>query len=117
MTKGQGFTAAGAVLLAGMMFRGSVGSGPPQGSDKPRETIPASAEKPATGEGPWLASCRYWAAVRTEVLPAAAKTAPQLNIKLSQTDTTFDATVSGSVDDAKNACTKSGDSWGIPVST
>jgi hypothetical protein len=117
MTKGQGYTTAGAVLLAGIMFRGPLSSGPPQSIDKPRETIPASAEKPATGEGPWLASCRYWAAVRTEALHAASKTAPQLNIKLNQTGTTFDAAVSGSVDDAKNTCAQGADSWGIPVST
>ena len=114
MTKGQGYTAAGAVLLAGVMFRGSLGSGPSQASDKPRETIPSSAEKPATGEGPWLASCRYRAAVRPEALPAAAKTTPQLHIKLNQTATTFDATVTGSVGDTTNACAQSGDGWGIP---
>lgn len=118
MTKGQSFTTAGAVLLAGVMFRGSLSSGPSQASGNPRETIPVSAaEKPASGEGPWLASCRYWATVRTEVLPAAAKTTPQLNIKLNQTETTFDATVTGSVDDTKSACAQNGDGWGIPVST
>jgi hypothetical protein len=117
MTKGQGYTAAGAVLLAGIMFRGSVGSGPSPASDKPRETIPASAEKPVTDEGPWLASCRYWAAVRTKALPTAAKNTSQLNIKLNQTDTTSDVSVSGSVDDAKNVCAQSADVWGIPGKT
>jgi hypothetical protein len=113
MTKGQGYTTIGAVLLAGVMFRGSLSSGPSQGSDKPRETPPASAEKPMTGEGPWLASCRYWAAVLLTP-SAAATTTPQLNIKLTQTDTTFDAAVTGSVDGTKTPCEQSGDVWGIP---
>ncbi|HEY6412070.1 MAG TPA: hypothetical protein VIX42_00185 [Edaphobacter sp.] len=113
MTKAQGYTTIGAVLLAGAVFRGSLSSGPSQGAEKPRETTLASAEKPATGEGPWLASCRYWAAVQPAA-PTAAKTTPHLNIKLTQTDTTFDAAVTGTLDGKKTVCEQSGDGWGIP---
>jgi hypothetical protein len=113
MTKGQGYASIGAILLAGVMFRGSLSSDPSRGSDRLRESTLASAEKSATGEGPWLASCRYWAAVRS-AQPAAAKTAPQLNIKLTQTDTSFGATVNGSLEPAKTACERAGDGWGIP---
>jgi hypothetical protein len=73
----------------------------------------ASAEKFATGEGPWLASCHYWAAVRLAPSPAA-KTTPQLNINLTQTETNFDAAVQGSLDAAKTDCELAGDGWGIP---
>jgi hypothetical protein len=92
MRKGQGYASIGAILLAGAMFRGSLSSDPSQTSNGQRESTMASAEKSATGEGPWLASCHYWAAVRLAPSPAA-KTTPQLNIDLTQKETNFDAAV------------------------
>ena len=113
MAKVQSYTTIGAILLAGTMFRSSLSSRPSQSSDKPRETTSASVEKPTPPEGPWLASCQYWAAVHSAPV-AAAETTPQLNIKLSETDTTLDASVTGSLDGMKTTCEQNGDAWGIP---
>src|SRR5215469_15412852 len=114
MTKGQGYAAIGAVVLAGVVFRNSIGFGPSQGRDKSLETAAKTSEKTMTGEGPWLASCRYWAAVQQSQPADEAKATPKLSIKLSQTDTAFDAAITGSVDKEKTACERSGDGWGIP---
>jgi hypothetical protein len=82
MAKVQSFTAVGTVLLAGLMFRGSFNSPLPPGSDKPREVSSASIEKNTADEGPWTASCNYWAAIRTKEPLSAQRSPLQLGIKL-----------------------------------
>lgn len=113
MAKVQSFAAVGTVLVAGLMFRGSFNSPVPPGSDKPREISPASLEKNSADEGPWTASCNYWAAIRTKEAPSVQALPPQLGIKLTQTNTEFDATVTGASED-KADC--GSNTWGIPES-
>lgn len=112
MTKIQGYGAIGALLVAGVMIRGFSGSGPAPSSGKPRDLTSISEENAGSDDGPWLASCRYWAGVAPT--PSAGTASPQLNLDLNQTGTTFDATVSGSLDNSKTACEQTGNKWGIP---
>lgn len=69
MNKGQGVF-AGAVLAAALLLR-PYGANPPSGSELPKMS-PTLTESSAGGgarpgpvrDGPWLASCRYWASIR-----------------------------------------------------
>jgi hypothetical protein len=64
INKGQGAT-IGAILLAGLLLR-------PLGSYSPQQTASSNGVTPLTGsstqepekQGPWIASCNYWAADR-----------------------------------------------------
>jgi hypothetical protein len=118
MNRGQSYATIGAILLAGVAFRGSLGPGTSPGSDKPRE-LQTSAEKATTSEGPWLASCRYWAAIHAQTPPspatgAAPGTLPaQVVIKLSDTNAEFNATVTKASTD-KTDCGPEVRTWGIP---
>jgi hypothetical protein len=61
--KGTGVVTLGATLLAGLMFHAKTGT--TRNTDQYKVPDLASAPKPATGEGPWLASCNYWSAAQT----------------------------------------------------
>jgi hypothetical protein len=113
MTKGQGFTAIGTLLLTGVVFHSSLNSTKSPNSDVSDKAV-ASAEKPTDDEGPWVASCRYWAAVRT-ASSTGTKSTPQLTIKLNETKSAFNAAISGSVDNKKTDCASGADAWGIPA--
>jgi hypothetical protein len=64
MNKGQGF-AVGALLAAALLLR-PLGSGTPQQAESPKggtgEAVPAAPRE--AQEGPWIASCSYWAPAR-----------------------------------------------------
>src|SRR5580698_4099519 len=100
--------AAGAVLHVAtpLPSRSSAGS-----KSNPRGAAPI---KPVTGEGPWLASCKYWTTARWQELPAK-KNPPTTKVvpskgrtnALSQESALKDAPVAG--------CENSADGWGIPA--
>ncbi|MEG9436484.1 hypothetical protein JAO29_09950 [Edaphobacter sp. HDX4] len=119
MARGQGYAAVGAVLLAGLAFRGSLSPGTSPILDKSHE-VQASVEKSRAEEGPWTASCRYWAAVRPfapQPQPiAASAAAPQVDIKLTRTHPGFAATVATMTDPADTSveCGPDIQRWGIP---
>jgi hypothetical protein len=110
MTKVQGYATIGAVLLGGVVFHASMNPGTSQESDKTGSIISVSAERTKVGEGPWLASCRYWAAVRPMGSEISAPP-PQIGIELSRTNTGFNATVTDPTEE-KDECGPG--SWGIP---
>jgi hypothetical protein len=112
MTKGQGYTTIGAVLLAGIMFRGSMNVSPSDYADKTKDAILTAAEKPETGEGPWLASCRYWAVVRTNE-PSAATTPPKIDFTLKPAATGIEGSITG-LSESPATCGNNTDPWGIP---
>jgi hypothetical protein len=113
MTKGQGYTTIGAVLLAGIMFRGSMNVSPSDSADKTKDAVITAAEKPETGEGPWLASCRYWAVVRTNEPHPAKTTPPTVGFKLKPSATGIEGSITG-LSESPATCEKNHDSWGIP---
>jgi hypothetical protein len=109
MTKGQTYGTIGAIMLAGAMFRGHQTSSTPL-SEGAKE-VHQSVDKPLEGEGPWLASCRYWAIVRNDSQTAPTPS-PKLSIKIDATGDKSTSDVSGSTgDNSKTGCEK----WGIPV--
>lgn len=80
MNRSQGIT-AGAILAAGLMLRptASVAPGPATDHGALAEASRAAAGR-AAEDGPWLASCKYWAPVRA-VLPESG--AKQATVKIS----------------------------------
>jgi hypothetical protein len=114
MNKVQSYTAVGAVILAGLIYRGFVNQPSLPGPDKPRDSSAASAEKSSAAEGPWTASCNYWAAIATTGLNPAQAPPPQPAIKRAQTTTGSDPSVTDATE--LNADCGS-DSWAIPDST
>lgn len=111
MNKGQGATTAiGTILLAGLMFRGSINPSPQESN--PTTKPPATPPAAVTGEGPWLASCKYWAAA----LPAEPETSkektPVLDIKVNETGKTIQSQVTASF--VSENCSPGTDGWGIP---
>jgi hypothetical protein len=61
--KGQGLMVS-AVLAAGLLLRPVGSSAPEQGESTKAGTVASPSATPDAGEGPWIASCDYWAAAR-----------------------------------------------------
>jgi hypothetical protein len=112
MNKGQGATAIGAILLAGVMFKGTVSTPSPEGSTANAKPSSAQRIEPVSGEGPWLASCKYWSAALPAETESSKDKAPVLDIKLNQTGKTIESRVTASV--SSENCSPGTDGWGIP---
>lgn len=111
MNKGQGATAIGAILLAGLMFRGNISSGPQEtASAVPKLT--AAPPTTVTGDGPWLASCKYWAAALPPETESSKEKAPVLDIRVNQAGKTIQSQVTASL--VSENCSPGTDGWGIP---
>jgi hypothetical protein len=80
MNKGLGATTVGAVLLAGFMFQPKPGGAPEVVQRKAAE---GAAVTNGPSDGPWLASCNYWAAVKQSE-PSRPNASPDVTI--AQTD-------------------------------
>jgi hypothetical protein len=104
MNKGLGISTVGTVFLAGLLFQVKPSDGHlPQPNGAPAMT-------PVSGEGPWLASCKYWSAAQSaKSLP---KKAPVLDVRLHETGGTVESVIKASTSPA-SAC-PSQDEWGIP---
>jgi hypothetical protein len=109
MNKGLGATTFGAILLAGFMFQAKPGSSPP--SSRQNITSSASTTKPVTGEGPWMASCKYWSAAQSAE-PTATDASPDPDATLHQSGDTVKTSTS-----AEAVCGPGSDGWGIPQAT
>jgi hypothetical protein len=110
MNKGQS-AVVGAIVLAGAMFRGGSTTPSPDpfaGSRPP--PVRAVSPKPAGGEGPWLASCKYWTAARWK---RPLDTARPAELK-TDTKVTSQSVPPIDLDDPTTDCEASGDRWGIP---
>ena len=131
MNKSQGAT-IGAVLLAGLLLR-PIGSNSPQPAAPPNPT-PSSGGAPHTTEpqsqGPWIASCNYWAAARDKDTddddqassskghtkrPRIHDTISGLRYTVDGESSDLDLDLTGSPDDKEQACgTDSWRRWGFP---
>ncbi len=115
MNKGQGATTIGAILLTGLMFRGGANPGLQESSNASSKPTSAQQSETVTGEGPWLASCKYWAGVLPVQAESSKDTAPVLDIRLNQTGKTIESHVTTSV--SSENCSPGTDGWGIPPNT
>jgi hypothetical protein len=104
-------TSIGAALVAGVMFQ--VGRPNADSTGAGRRPGAVTAETPSSGDGPWLASCKYWTVSRWEK-ETGEKKSSELNITLNVTDKKFDTKVEGTPDSSKTECERQGDGWGIP---
>ena len=86
MNKGLGITTVGTVLLAGLMFQVK-----PSDNHTSQQGSPPTV-KAVSGEGPWLASCKYWSAVQS-ARPSVKAPAPDLNISPRETSTTVESVI------------------------
>ncbi|WP_433964614.1 hypothetical protein [Tunturiibacter gelidiferens] len=110
MNKGLGATFS-AMLLAGFLFQSKPGSTPP--TSQLHTTSSQSEAKAVTGEGPWIASCQYWAAART-IKPSDREKSPDFHLKLDITGSTIKSYATGSADAPASACTGDPTGWGLP---
>jgi hypothetical protein len=109
MNKGLGATTFGAILLAGFLFQARPGNSPP--SNQQTTTTSHSAAKPVSGEGPWLASCKYWSAAQS-VEPQAKDTSPDVDVTLHLSGKDLDSQIKATPPAPEAAC--GDDGWGIP---
>ena len=96
----------GAMAHIGMPHANSSGGG---ASSHPRAVI---SETAPGKEGPWIASCKYWAESRLADV-TDKKESPELHITLNETNKKFDAQIKGSTDSSKGGCENQDDAWGI----
>ena len=82
MNKGQSL-AVSTILAAAILLRPMNSSGPPP-AESPRGDAgeAATTTQTAAGEGPWIASCNYWAPMRQPADPS--ETAPEVHGTLKQ---------------------------------
>jgi hypothetical protein len=78
MHKGTGVVTLGATLLAGMMFQTRTRTTPYRDQHQVSDVL--STAEFATGEGPWLASCNYWSAVKTADPSSQGTSPPEVTI-------------------------------------
>ncbi len=117
MNKTQGATTGAAmVLAAGAFLRPAPQSNVSLPSNTRSATQTASAGinlTGAQGEGPWKASCQYWAPVR----PAEGKTDPvpsKILLTVTGTEQRLDSHLQVSAAPEGSTCEGSSDPWGIP---
>jgi len=115
MNKGRGF-ALGALLAAALLLR-PLGSGTPQQAESPRGgTSEAAPPAPREAqEGPWIASCDYWAPVR-QIKKEPANKPGEVHATLDSKDGRIDLQAHLSESrDAESGCeTEPGKRWGFP---
>ena len=109
MAKAQTVT-AGVLVIAGMLLRPSALLAP---REAPGEAVQsARPDLEVTGEGPWIASCKYWAPVRQEIPSKSVGTKLSVHIEASAQSFKEHQT---SAEDSEQPCKGSSDPWGLPV--
>jgi hypothetical protein len=105
----------GAVLLAALAFRG-VGPGTHAAGIQggPATAAVESIGKEAQGDGPWIASCEYWAPGR-EAPEEKSRGRTSLNFSPLQADGSRKVTLSGAEVDGSSDCEGGLARWGLPV--
>jgi len=116
MNKNQG-TTIGAIVLAGLLLRPAGSSAPPATeSDRSDSNLPVSSQPlEAHGEGPWIASCKYWAAARLPEIETKAGSSDEVHHSFDETNSRIDWHLWGMVKDNESGC-KGEDfkRWGFP---
>jgi hypothetical protein len=109
MYKGLGATTLSAVLLAGFLFQAKPGN---RSSFNLKSSASTQSEtKPVTGEGPWLASCKYWSAAQSTEVPGG-DTSSDVDVTLHLSGKDVNSHMK-SVPTRESTCGL-GDGWGIP---
>jgi len=105
-------TTAGAILLAGLMLHPLAMLSPPSSSSQDGKATSTSAEPAAkaTEDGPWNASCEYWAPSR--MIKDEEKPVQKVSITLTSSGKHVDSHVTAS-DDTESSC-NSKNPWGFP---
>lgn len=112
MIKGQIYGTVGAILVAGTMFRGFQTTPAPE--DNKKTEIRNTIERRISEEGPWIASCRYWAVVREDTQTRTGPS-PVVGIKVDANGAKITSEASDSKDDdSKTDCENSKYGWSIP---
>jgi hypothetical protein len=110
--------ALGALVLAGLLLR-PLGSFTGQQAASTPPTAPVAAGQPSglgrevQGDGPWVASCRYWAPARLSV--EAREEEPSVSSAFSQSEEALDLHIA-TAGVAHNSACSADDPWGIPDS-
>src|SRR5260370_28954390 len=117
MTVKKTFGSVGAIVLAATLFRTT---GPESTPHEPAAThataaAPATGNK-STGEGPWAASCEYWAPAKLPAEPAS-EVQPSFSVTLDKAQNKLTGILPGAPEERQSEC---GDNvqkrWGIPRS-
>jgi hypothetical protein len=109
-------TSIGAILLASVFLRpfGTSAVKPSPVLDGPPATTAASSFEPQQlhGEGPWIASCQYWAPARPASFREESR--PSVSVKLTASESKIESDIT-STKEEEASCPASVDSWGIPI--
>jgi hypothetical protein len=115
MNRNQGI-AASAIIAAGLIMR-------PVSFIKPASDIPPSASSAAAAseaakkveDGPWLASCKYWAPVR-EPLADTAENQATVTVSIEEKGANYHSTTSAAAEEKDSKCPVAAgiSRWGIP---
>src|ERR1700756_3236005 len=126
MSKFVGATTFGAIVLTGFLFQAKYGVGPVAGQQNSAPPS-QSATKPLPGEGrsegPWIASCKYWAAVHSLDSPAAGGASPDLAVTGNTSGKGAESHLESRIESPREPAPASeppcgpGDGWGIPPTT
>lgn len=102
--------------MAALLFRGGatgfLGSGE---SGKEKAAAQTSAQQIKGGEGPWIASCEYWAPARLPDGDVAVSPEPSIKISLDASNQKVYGTIDASKTDAEPTCEGAKTSWGLPT--
>jgi hypothetical protein len=111
--------AASAIIAAGLIMRPAsfikqASETPPAGQSA---TTASEAAKKAE-DGPWLASCKYWAPVR-EPLPDTAENQATVTVSIEEKGSSYHSTTSAAAEgkDSKCPVAEGISRWGIPKAT
>jgi hypothetical protein len=111
MEKSHGAT-LGTVILAALLLRPGTTDNPEPKSTFNRASAPASLRGAAvSGDGPWVASCEFWAPERLAPQETASPSTVAFGSKTSSGSLSVRATVSKE----KADCVGESGKWGIPV--
>lgn len=111
MNKSQG-TTMGAVLLAALLFRAGGPGAPIPGNTATPATAMHEAGASAAGDGPWAASCKYWAPARRA--GETTDTEPFVNLALTENGRSLNGSLTGH-SQAESECEQTVDKkWGLP---
>jgi hypothetical protein len=108
MNRGFGVTSIGtaAVLAGAMVHIGMPRATNSSGGSATLQQRAAMAEKAPRGEGPWIASCKYWTESRSD-------NSAGLHVTLDEADKRSGEQIKGSA----SGCDNPDDAWGIPPSS
>jgi hypothetical protein len=111
MNKSQG-TTVGAVLLAALMFRPVNHENQLKSPAEDSQGQMSLPGKPVSGNGPWLASCEYWAPER--FAPEESEDTDAIDVELKENSGKISGGLTAKREHAE--CNDSNNKWGLPFS-